>query len=286
CRQQVRHRGPEQGRRARIRRGRQPRQRRRHRQLHLPRLGGNPADRTADRSASQRRQPRGRRALAALGKTAQPAAVAARGHWRHGGMAVPARSPQRHRDRHAHRRRLDGTIAATAVATGAFDGRPAGFRPCPPFCHYAKDPDSTCPSHALQPAMPTLLIADDHPLFRAALRGAAADAAPDVDTCEAESLDGVLALLESRDEIDLVLLDLHMPGNHGLAGLAAIRAQHPAVAVVLVSANEDPAIIRRALDHGAAGYIPKSASLDELREAIRTVLACEHWLPPALRGAV
>ena len=134
--------------------------------------------------------------------------------------------------------------------------------------------------------MPTLLIADDHPLFRAALRGAAADAAADVDTCEAESLDGVLALLESRDDIDLVLLDLHMPGNHGLAGLAAIRAQYPAVAVVLVSANEDPAIVRRALDHGAAGYIPKSAGLDELRDAIRTVLACEQWLPPALRGAV
>ncbi|TYT25092.1 response regulator transcription factor [Luteimonas viscosa] len=134
--------------------------------------------------------------------------------------------------------------------------------------------------------MPTLLIADDHPLFRAALRGAAADAAADVATCEAESLDGVLAMLESRTDIDLVLLDLHMPGNHGLAGLAAIRAQFPAVAVVLVSANEDPQTVRRALDHGAAGYIPKSAGLDELREAIRSVLACEQWLPPALRGAV
>jgi len=134
--------------------------------------------------------------------------------------------------------------------------------------------------------MPTLLIADDHPLFRAALRAAATDAAAGVETCEAESLDGVVALLEARHDIDLVLLDLHMPGNHGLAGLAAIRAQFPAVAVVLVSANEDPAIVRRALDHGAAGYIPKSAGLDELREAIRTVLACEQWLPAALRGAV
>lgn len=134
--------------------------------------------------------------------------------------------------------------------------------------------------------MPTLLIADDHPLFRAALRGAAAEAAQDVVTCEAESLDGVLATLESRNDIDLVLLDLHMPGNHGLAGLAAIRAQFPAVAVVLVSANEDPQIVRRALDHGAAGYIPKSAGLEELREAIRSVLGCEQWLPPALRPAV
>jgi DNA-binding NarL/FixJ family response regulator len=134
--------------------------------------------------------------------------------------------------------------------------------------------------------MPTLLIADDHPLFRAALRSAAAEVAADIDTCEADSLQGVLSLLESRDDIDLVLLDLHMPGNHGLAGLAAIRAQFPAVAVVLVSANEDPQTVRRALDYGAAGYIPKSAGLDELREAIRAVLACEQWLPPAMRAAV
>jgi len=123
--------------------------------------------------------------------------------------------------------------------------------------------------------MPTLLIADDHPLFRAALRNAAIGALDDVEVREADSLDSVLASLDAEPGIDLVLLDLHMPGNHGLAGLAAIRAQFPAVAVVLVSANEDPKIVRRALDHGAAGYIPKSAGLDELRGAIRAVLACE-----------
>ena len=134
--------------------------------------------------------------------------------------------------------------------------------------------------------MATLLIADDHPLFRAALRGAAMEAEAGTETLEAGTLDDTLAALESRADIDLVLLDLHMPGNHGLAGLAAIRAQFPAVAVVLVSANEDPQVVRRALDHGAAGYIPKSAGLDEMRDAIRTVLACEEWLPSALRGAV
>ncbi len=134
--------------------------------------------------------------------------------------------------------------------------------------------------------MATLLIADDHPLFRAALRGAALEAEAGTAVIEAGTLDDTLASLESRADIDLVLLDLHMPGNHGLAGLAAIRAQFPAVAVVLVSANEDPQVVRRALDHGAAGYIPKSAGLDEMRDAIRTVLACEEWLPPALRGAV
>lgn len=134
--------------------------------------------------------------------------------------------------------------------------------------------------------MPTLLIADDHPLFRAALRGAATDAVAGTHVLEAESLDGVLGLLETRGDVDLVLLDLHMPGNHGLAGLAAIRAQYPEVAVAVVSANDDSRVVRRALDHGAAGYLPKSAGLDELRTAIRSVLACEQWLPASLRAAV
>jgi DNA-binding NarL/FixJ family response regulator len=134
--------------------------------------------------------------------------------------------------------------------------------------------------------MPTLLIADDHPLFRAALRQAAADAVPDTVIREAGTLEDTLAALEAEPGIDLVLLDLHMPGNHGLAGLAAIRAQYPGTAVAVVSANDDPRVVRRALDHGAAGYLPKSSGLDELRDAIRAVLACEQWLPAALRAAV
>ena len=134
--------------------------------------------------------------------------------------------------------------------------------------------------------MPTLLIADDHPLFRAALKQVAADAVSDMRMHEADSLDAALAALDAHPDIDLVLLDIHMPGNHGLTGLAAIRAQFPGVAVIVVSANDDPRVVRRALDHGAAGYLPKSAGLDELREAIRSVLACEQWLPASLRGAV
>ena len=134
--------------------------------------------------------------------------------------------------------------------------------------------------------MASLLIADDHPLFRAALRQAARDALGDVQLFEAGALDQVLALLDAQPQVDLVLLDLHMPGNHGLAGLAAIRAQFPGVAVIVVSANDDPRVVRRALDHGAAGYLPKSSGLNELREAIRSVMACEQWLPATLRAAV
>ncbi|HEY0335276.1 MAG TPA: response regulator transcription factor [Stenotrophomonas sp.] len=134
--------------------------------------------------------------------------------------------------------------------------------------------------------MPHLLIADDHPLFRSALRQAAADAVSDLRVEEAATLEEALAALDAAPGIDLILLDLHMPGSHGLAGLAAIRAQHPAVAVIVVSANDDPRVVRRALDHGAAGYLPKSAGLDELRQAISSVMACEQWLPASLRASV
>ncbi len=134
--------------------------------------------------------------------------------------------------------------------------------------------------------MPSLLIADDHPLFRSALRQAAADAALDMQVHEAGTLDDALLALDAQPDTDLVLLDLHMPGSHGLAGLAAIRAQHPGVAVIVVSANDDPQVVRRALDHGAAGYLPKSAGLDDLHDAIRSVMACEQWLPAPLRAAV
>lgn len=134
--------------------------------------------------------------------------------------------------------------------------------------------------------MPTVLIADDHPLFRAALKQVAADAVSDMRMHEADSLDAALASLDAHPDIDLVLLDIHMPGNHGLTGLAAIRAQYPHVAVIVVSANDDPRVVRRALDHGAAGFLPKVSGLDELHSAIRAVLACERWLPDSLRRAV
>lgn len=133
--------------------------------------------------------------------------------------------------------------------------------------------------------MTALIIADDHPLFRAALRRAAADAAEDSEIHEAETLDEVLDLLEAND-IDLMLLDLHMPGNHGLAGLAKIRTLQPGIAVVVVSASDDPGVIRRALDLGAAGYLPKSSGLGDVHRAMRSVLNGERWIPAALQSIV
>lgn len=134
--------------------------------------------------------------------------------------------------------------------------------------------------------MPVLLIADDHPLFRAALTQAALAIAPDVEVLEAEDLASVLAALEADPRVDLVLLDLHMPGNHGLAGLSAIRAQFPQVAVAVCSGNDEPRVVRRALDHGAVGFIPKRTSMSGIRTAIAAILDCETWLPDDLRSAL
>jgi DNA-binding NarL/FixJ family response regulator len=134
--------------------------------------------------------------------------------------------------------------------------------------------------------MTRLLIADDHPLFRAALRQAAKESVDDCTVVEASDLTGVLDTLAGDPDIDLVLLDLHMPGSQGLSGLATLRGQHPAVAVLVVSAHDEPRTVRRALDHGASGFIPKSASPAEIAEAIRNVLDCGSWLPPMLARAV
>ncbi|QOC23555.1 response regulator transcription factor [Wenzhouxiangella sp. AB-CW3] len=131
-----------------------------------------------------------------------------------------------------------------------------------------------------------VLIADDHPLFRAALTQALHSSLSDVDIIEAEDLPSTTELLETEPPVDLLLLDLHMPGNHGLAGLASIRCMFPSVAVVVVSANEEPRTIRHALDHGAAAYIPKSTPLPELTRALETVLDCREWVPAHLQHAV
>ena len=131
-----------------------------------------------------------------------------------------------------------------------------------------------------------ILIADDHPLFRAALRSAVTQAEHRAEIVEAEDLAGVLATLEAAPDTDLVLLDLHMRDSHGLTGLAALRAQFPAVAVLVVSASEDIAVVRRALDHGAVGFVPKSTPPADIIVAIRSVLDGERWVPSALARAL
>jgi DNA-binding NarL/FixJ family response regulator len=125
-----------------------------------------------------------------------------------------------------------------------------------------------------------LIIADDHPLFRGALREAVNGLFQNVEIAEAGSFDEINKLLGRDGDVDLILLDLAMPGVRGFSGLMCLRAQHPSVPVVIVSANEDPAVIRRCMHFGAAGFIPKTLGVDQMREAVSRVLAGEEWTPP------
>ena len=124
------------------------------------------------------------------------------------------------------------------------------------------------------------VIADDHPLFRGALRQTLEGMFAGVAISEAGSLEAVTGILEQGEEVDLVLLDLNMPGVRGYSGLMYLRAQYPAVPVVVVSANEEPATIRRCMEFGAAGFVPKSLGTDSIREALQTVMDGEVWTPP------
>ncbi len=130
--------------------------------------------------------------------------------------------------------------------------------------------------------MTTILIADDHPLFRDALRRAVLQVLPQACLQEADNVMALMELASHYSQADLLLLDLNMPGAHGFSALAHVRAVFPALPVIVVSAREEPALMRRAIGHGAAGFIPKSADIATIGEALNTVLEGETWLPPGV----
>ncbi|MGO3931224.1 response regulator transcription factor [Rhodopseudomonas pseudopalustris] len=124
-----------------------------------------------------------------------------------------------------------------------------------------------------------LIIADDHPLFRDALRHAVASVVPSAKIGEAGTFEELTGILERESDVDLVLLDLSMPGISGFSGLIYLRAQYPAIPVVIVSASDDVGTIRRSLDFGASGFVPKRYGVDTLRDAIQKVLDGDVWIP-------
>lgn len=130
----------------------------------------------------------------------------------------------------------------------------------------------------------TVIVADDHPLFRTAIKEALEAEQGETNFLEASSFESLQGLVDEHKEVDLVLLDLHMPGVSGFAGLVYLCKRYPSVPVVIISANEDPVVIRRALEHGAAGFIPKSSSIDTITEAIGQVLMGEIWSPAATQS--
>ena len=133
--------------------------------------------------------------------------------------------------------------------------------------------------------MSTLLIADDHPLFREALRGVASRLLPGATIHEAENANGLFEMVEAEQDADLLLLDLNMPGVQGFSALVYLRGAYPQLPVVMVSAREEPEVMRRALDHGAVGFIPKSSDAATLASALQQVLDGERWVPEAALAA-
>jgi DNA-binding NarL/FixJ family response regulator len=126
------------------------------------------------------------------------------------------------------------------------------------------------------------VIADDHPLFRGALKQALAGVADTATILEAGDFDSAKALILGNDDIDLVLLDLTMPGAEGLSGLISLRGMNAAVPLVVVSAHDDAETIRRALQLGASGFISKSASMDVIRSGVENVLAGGVTVPAGI----
>jgi DNA-binding NarL/FixJ family response regulator len=124
-----------------------------------------------------------------------------------------------------------------------------------------------------------ILVADDHPLFRNALKSAVSRISPNCELIEACNVEEALRRLETAPDLSLVLLDLKMPDCAGVEGLMAIRARFPLAPVAVVSAYEDRQQIRKALALGASGYIPKSVSMEVLAAALEAILDGEIWTP-------
>ena len=134
--------------------------------------------------------------------------------------------------------------------------------------------------------MNQFLIADDHPLFREALKGALQSQFDDLTVFDSESFDSTLAVLSEQDELDLLLLDLHMPGSGDLYGLIRIREDYPSLPIVVVSGSEDLSIISKVMAYGAMGFIPKASSTQDIAKGIETVLEGVTWLPENIKDKV
>src|SRR5947208_2097583 len=124
-----------------------------------------------------------------------------------------------------------------------------------------------------------LIIADDHPLFRGALREAVSGLFEDADIAEAGSFEDLAKLLERGADVDLILLDLTMPGVRGFSGLMYLRAQYPSVPIIVVSANDDPGVSRRCMGFGASGFIPKTLGIDAMGAAVARGFEGGIWGP-------
>ena len=134
--------------------------------------------------------------------------------------------------------------------------------------------------------MSQFLIADDHPLFREALKGALSAKFAGLEVFESADFDSTLKVLSEQEDLDILLLDLHMPGNGDLYGLIRIREDYPSLPIAVVSGSEDVNIVSKVMGYGAMWFIPKSSSSDDIANAINQILEGDTWLPTELKSKV
>ena len=172
----------------------------------------------------------------------------------------------------SHARNIEPRDAAMSAITRAGNGFDAG------------PVDASRPAqqeHALSvmAAAATLIVADDHPLFRAALREAVTRLLPNARIIEAGSLKMLDEAVQANPSADLILLDLRMPGAQGFSALVHLRARYPSIPVAVISAAESASIVRRSLEFGASGFIPKSTGIDRIGTMLRDLLDGKLALP-------
>ena len=131
-----------------------------------------------------------------------------------------------------------------------------------------------------------VIIADDHPLFRTALKQAIIECIDDAQTLEAECFSDLLTAIERNPSLEIVFLDLHMPGNNGFTGLTQLQNHYPDLVVIMVSSDDNNDTMQKAINFGAAAFIPKSADLQMISTAIDCVLEGDIWLPECVENNV
>ncbi|MGB2818632.1 MAG: response regulator transcription factor [Burkholderiaceae bacterium] len=129
-----------------------------------------------------------------------------------------------------------------------------------------------------------LLLADDHEMVRVAIRHALSALAPSIEWREAADAPSVEAELARCDDVDLALVDLHMPGAGAVTWIAGLRQRHPTVPLIVLSGDENPSLVRSLIGQGIAGFIPKSDTSTVIFEAVRLVLAGGTYAPLRLMG--
>ncbi len=132
--------------------------------------------------------------------------------------------------------------------------------------------------------MTKFIIADDHPLFREALVGRLKKSFHQAVIIESGNFEETLEALGNHSDTDILLLDLNMPGSYELYGLASLRQQFPSLPIAIVSATEELEVVSKAMGYGAAAFIPKSATSEQLTTAINAVLEGDQWLPDSFRN--